>query len=629
MRKIPCVPIITVDPYFSLWSNDEALNVTETMHWTGAEKDFNCYLYIDGVKYSILGCDRNARKPISIKTKVGALTTTAIHRTSSVEITTTYMTPLFPDDIKLMSRPVSYMGISYKSLDEKPHDVKLEIRVREEVCLNKRWQWPVEASIEKIRNIPTVRIGSKEQKVLYRSGDDIRQDWGYFYLSVADKNAKVEIIPGYRNHTILSATANLIENKEELVLFSYDDIYSIQYFGENLKSAWNNDGTTIKQAISSAAKEYKKLKLRAKRFDKDLNNKAKESGGEAYARLINHSFRQVIAAHKVAIDNDGKVLFISKECFSNGCAATVDVSYPSIPLFLIYNPELIKGMLRPIYKFNADERWKFDFAPHDCGQFPLVNGQVYGLNSKTGELYLESQMPVEECGNCIIMETNIALKTNDVSFAKEHLDTLKTWCNYLIKYGADPENQLCTDDFAGHFAHNCNLSLKAIMGIEGMSIIMKMIGDEDSSNNYHKIAKEMADSWCVRAKNQDGTTKLAFDQEGSFSLKYNMVWDKIWKTGLFPKELFETEVDCYISKLNKYGVPLDNRADYTKSDWTVWAATLTDDLNKFKKLIEPMDLFYRTSPSRVPMTDWYDTISNYEVSFQNRTVQGGLYIKML
>ena len=174
---------------------------------------------------------------------------------------------------------------------------------------------------------------------------------------------------------------------------------------KNLKSAWNNDGTTIKEAIKNAAGEYKKLHKKAVDFSTDLFERAKKAGGKKYAELVSGAYRQVIGAHKVAIDENGEMLFISKECFSNGCASTVDVSYPSIPLFLVYNPEFVKGMLRQVYKFVSTDKWKFDFAPHDVGQYPLLNGQVYGLNRETNELSINSQMPVEESGNMIIMET--------------------------------------------------------------------------------------------------------------------------------------------------------------------------------------------------------------------------------
>ena len=116
------------------------------------------------------------------------------------------------------------------------------------------------------------------------------------------------------------------------------------------------------------------------------------------------AYRQVVAAHKLAVDENGEILWVSKECFSNGCAATVDVSYPSIPLFLLYNPELVKGMMRPIFRYAASDAWPFDFAPHDAGQFPLLNGQVYANGTDP-----KDQMPVEECGNMLVMMAAVCL----------------------------------------------------------------------------------------------------------------------------------------------------------------------------------------------------------------------------
>ena len=158
-------------------------------------------------------------------------------------------------------------------------------------------------------------------------------------------------------------------------------------------------------------------------------------------------------------------------------------------------------MMRPIYKFAATDIWQYDFAPHDVGYYPIITGQIYGFDPPSGELLYNMQMPVEESGNMIIMETCAAIADKDISFVAEHYDTLKAWAEYLIKYGADPENQLCTDDFAGHLAHNCNLSLKAIFGIKGMSIIADMLGKREEAQKYDSIAREMAESWCERAAN--------------------------------------------------------------------------------------------------------------------------------
>jgi hypothetical protein len=423
----------------------------------------------------------------------------------------------------------------------------------------------------------------------------------------------------------------------QVLTFAYDDIESINYFGKNLKTYWNKDGAKIIDEILKAHGDYRFVVRKCSQMAEKLFCDAVRAGGEKYAEICELSFRQAIAAHKLAIDENGEVIFISKECYSNGCAATVDVSYPSIPLFLIYNPELVKGMMRPIYKYAASDEWQYDFAPHDAGRYPRVNGQVYGGNR------LEKQMPVEECGNMLVMEMAVAVATKDVSFAAEHIDTLDQWVKYLIDNGRDPANQLCTDDFAGHLAHNCNLSLKAIMGIAGYAIIKGMLGDKRAKRKYMSLARDMALDWEKRASNGDGSYRLAFDRPGTFSMKYNIVWDKLLGTGIMPKTVIESEIASYRARTHMYGLPLDNRQPYTKSDWLIWTATLAENRETFEEIVEPLWNAYNSMESRVPMTDWYYTITGQhkaymsssgaaekiEKSFRNRTVVGGHFIKLL
>ena len=202
-----------------------------------------------------------------------------------------------------------------------------------------------------------------------------------------------------------------------------------------------------------------------------------------------------------------------------------------------------------------------------------------------------------------------AIAAKSTAFAKDHWDLLQKWADYLVKYGIDPEDQLCTDDFAGHLAHNCNLSIKAIMGIESFSIMNRITGYSEKADYYEKIAHEMAVNWLSSAANSNGTYRLAFDQPDTSSMKYNMIWDKAFGTKLFPPETVACELQSYLDRLNPFGLPLDNRATYTKSDWLVWSASLSDMNSDFLKIISSLWDAYNTSPSRVPMTDWYDTLT--------------------
>ena len=623
--RAPAVPLITVDPFFSVWSPDENLNHSKTEHWCAKGNSILGTVNIDGENLLFLGYHRDMHKIRQTSLEIDELSTSAVFENDKITLKIKFLTPLIPDDLRLLTRPVSYLEVSYESKDGKAHEVSVNIAASEELCLEEPNNIEVVTEKLEIGNLTAMKMGNPTQNPLNKSGDCVKIDWGYLYLACNSSEAE-SFANEIWGDAHINISAPLKEKESVLWLFAYDDIESIEYFGKHLRSYWNKDGQAITSAISEAADEYDSLRICCKDFSDKLYNDAYEVGGEKYADLLSLAYRQVIAAHKLVLDENGEILYISKECNSNGCAATVDVSYPSIPMYLIYNPELVKGMMRPVYKFAESDMWKFDFAPHDVGQYPLLNGQVYANNQKDIEKW---QMPVEECGNMLIMETNVALATGNADFAKEHLVLLEKWCGYLIKHGADPGHQLCTDDFAGHLAHNCNLSLKAIMGLQGMSMIMKMLGDDEKSAYYREEAVKMAEIWKQTAVNGDGTTRLAFDRPDSYSMKYNMVWDKVWGSGLFGQEFMDAEIADNMKHFNEYGMPLDSRADYTKSDWLVWTASMSSSKEVFEEFIAPLWKAYNDSPSRVPMTDWYDTVTSKWVSFRHRTVQGGLFMRVL
>lgn len=317
-------------------------------------------------------------------------------------------------------------------------------------------------------------------------------------------------------------------------------------------------------------------------------------------------------------------MLVSKENFSNGCAATVDILYPTSPIFVVYSNELLKATLAPALEYAKSGQWKFPFSCHDLGTYPILNGQVYGGGERTED----NQMPVEETANMLILMDVIARADGNCDFANDYWKILYNWAEYLLAKGLDPENQLCTDDFAGHLAHNANLSAKAIVALGAYAHLCEMNGKDVSAQRFGIKAKEFAKEWVKLAK-ADDHYKLAFDREGTWSQKYNIVWDKLLGLNLFPRDILDAELAYYPTKLNQFGLPLDNRADYTKLDWEVWTATLANDREGFDKLMAPVYEFVDKTPSRVPLTDWYDTKTGKKVGFQARAVVGGVFIKLL
>ncbi len=178
-------------------------------------------------------------------------------------------------------------------------------------------------------------------------------------------------------------------------------------------------------------------------------------------------------------------------------------------------------------------------------------------------------------------------------------------------------------------AHNCNLSLKAICALGAYARVCGITGDDKSERRYRAAAEKMADEWCEKAANTDGSYRLAFDRPDTYSMKYNLIWDKVLKLGLFDKKVSENEFKSYFARFNKYGLPLDNRAVYTKSDWLLWCACFAETQKDFEDFIRPLWLSYNETQSRAPLTDWYDTDTAKKQLFQNRTVQGGLWMRLL
>jgi hypothetical protein len=187
---------------------------------------------------------------------------------------------------------------------------------------------------------------------------------------------------------------------------------------------------------------------------------------------------------------------------------------------------------------------------------------------------------------------------------------------------------LCTDDFAGHLAHNVNLSAKAICGLGAFGKLAAIRGDAAKAAEYGAIAREFAARW-VREAGDGDRFRLAFDRPGTWSQKYNLVWDRILGLGLFPDTVLRQEIDYYRKIQNRYGVPLDNREKYTKLDWIVWTASLTRDRGDFEALVDPVFRWLNETPDRVPMSDWYDTVTGRQVGFQARPVVGGVFLPLL
>lgn len=623
--RAPAIPLITHDPYFSVWSFSDRLTDGWPGHWTGHIRGLGGMARIDGKLWKWIG---PAKSDAMTQTKCEVWPTRTVYtfEAGGIELEVTFLSPLLADDLDVLSRPVTYVLFETRSLDGKPHRIQIYMDIGTEWATDS-FDQPVMWMRHRVKGLEAMRAGTVSQRVLERSGDAVRCDWGYVWLAAPDDGRQTTasgpdqplraafatgtdslaqpcaVTAGFPK---LAASIDLGRKPkaQAWLMVAYEDIYCVEYFRRKLRPYWQRNEITMAELLEKAAREMPALLKRCVTFDRQLLRDAEKAGGTEYRDLCALSYRQAMAAHKLAADVDGTPLFFSKENSSNGCMATVDVTYPSAPLFLLLNPALLKAMLLPVMEYARSPLWQHPFAPHDVGTFPLANGQTYG-----------GQMPVEECGNMLLLVAAL----NDKDFTHRYWDLLTKWAQYLEQHGFDPEKQLCTDDFVAKLEHNANLSVKAILA---MAAYAKMAGKPLA--RYRELAKR----WMKRADDGDHY-RLTFDKPGTWSLKYNLVWDRLLDLNIFPAAVARRELAHYRKVQTKYGLPLDGRSDIAKLDWIVWAASLAESKEEFRQFIIPVHRWIQETPSRVPLSDLYHTETGKYWQFMARSVVGGVFIRMI
>lgn len=628
-------------------------------HWTGTRFPLFAVLRVDGRCFRVAGGPEWTIEPAE-QLEVVVAPTRTIYRfgCDAVALTLVFTTPLLLDDLELLARPAGYVDAVVESLDGAPHEVSL--------YLDLTGAWAVNLPHEKVTwqrrrldGLAVLSMRSVEQPILAKAGDDLRIDWGTVFLAVptAQSEALVGDIDFCRDGFITDgrlSDANLLPMPRKTTywgeavlavrldldcsgrnasrgyaIIAYDDEYSVEYFGNWLRPWWRRNGADAETMLVAAAREHDAVVARCRAFDESVLGAAGQVGGAEYAALVGLVYRQAVSAHKLTASPDGRPFFFSKENFSNACMATVDVTFPSCPVFVLYNPDVLKAMLDPVFDYAASEHWPYPFPPHDIGTYPKGNGQVYrNFHKPESTDPLDSQMPIEEAGNMLIMVAAIAAREGNAGYASRHWPLLTQWAAYLEEFGLDPQSQLCTDDFGGMVPHSANLSAKAIVGLGAYAQLARMKGDATTAQRFAAVAGRYAADW-QRLAEDSGHSRLAFDQPATWSLKYNMVWDRLLDLRLFPRELVARELAWYETRRMRYGIPLDSLSNVAKPEWQMWVAAMSDDPDQIRRIVQDVYRYVDETPSRVPLSDFYLADSGRQRGWQARSVVGGLFMPLL
>lgn len=622
----PAVPLVTFDPYMSIWSEHNHLADHPTVYWDGRRQNLVSAIRVDGHVYRLMG-GRPRLNTAFHQLSVNVLPLETVYRFAGagLHVRLSFLTPRIPAKIHDLTQPVTYIRWTVRSTDGRSHQVQIYYSTSSAVAVNKSNQHVVWTQ-KHFGPLSALKCGTPSQNYFSISGDPVGLDWGYLYTAAATDQAKSAFLPIRKALKQFRANGSVgpsestrgpqrVSNGRPVEAFAfnlgtvssapvsrqlmvaYDEVWAIDYFGEYLRPYWRKGGVTPGQMLQKAWSRRAKLRKQSAAFDAQVQRDAIRVGGRKYAVIASLAYRQAIAAMGMAADRNGQPMVFTKEETSNGDIATVDVIFPASPLFLLFNPQMEAASIAPVLVSADTPKWRFAWAPHDLGTYPIARGHY----ATGGE-----NMPVEESGNIIIICCAIAEAEGNANFAAKYWNLLQDWVAFLRQSGFDPGKQLSTNDFLGFMAHNANLSVKAIIAMGAFAKLCQMRGLTAEAADYRALAHRWAMKW-MRVDRDGDHYKMAFNQPGTWSQLYNMAWDQALGLHIFPKSVRRREMKFYMTQLHTYGLPDRSTVTQTKTDFSIWTATMATRRSQFNAIISRIYKFLDKTGTRVPLADQYGT----------------------
>lgn len=669
----PATPLVVRSPYVSTWLDADILPGNWPRFWTGATKQMTGIAYIDKNAYIFMGqpTDTGATR-LMTQTNLAVTPTKSIFtlQGGGVTLSITFLSPVEAEDLQKQSVPLSYILVQAKSHDGRAHTVSLYFDISGEWAYgddNVLIQWASEQIPQKREKgtITTFTVTPNTPRVLSEVND--YPSWGTVVWATENQNnlstqsgqdsvVRAQFVEhGKLNNTMDNTMPRAINDRNPVFAFDFalgqvtthptQPITlvlghvrepAVSYLGTPVPPLWKSFWSTWQEMLAATYDDVQGALKRADAVDTTITRDATRAGGTNYAALCALALRQAFAGTELVGSSSHPWLFL-KEISSDGNVSTVDVVYPSAPVFAYTNPYLLRLLLDPLLAYAETGGWPKVFAEHDLGShYPNADGHNDGN---------EEDMPIEETANMLIMAATYAQRAGKeaADFVNAHYTIFKQWADYLNApndstpsrpNALDPLFQNQTDDFTGSIAHSTNLALKGIIAIGAMGILAATVRNTNDQQFYHKTAIDLISQWAQLGQDPSQPhLDIAYTEgdtapdtgAGTSSLKYNAFPDKLLGLNLIPATVLQEEAAWYRQRENAYGIPLDTRHTYTKSDWEMWTAASTEVLSLRQYIIDALYTFANTSPSRVPFTDLYDTVTAQQVGFQARPVIGGLF----
>ncbi|KAF5366812.1 hypothetical protein D9758_006553 [Tetrapyrgos nigripes] len=655
----PSIPLAVRTPYLSAWlpqGPGAALNGAWPTFWTGSILGWAGFVNVDGTSYNFLGTPGvpgvTFQKAVQKSFTFTSTQSIFVLSAGPIDLTVTFLSPVEPNDLVKQSTPFAYMSVSAMSTDGAAHTVQVYSDISAEWVsgdnsLKANWSTTTGNTL-----IHQVSLAS--QTVFSEVNDHTQYGSAYYatsnvvgatFQTGADVTVRAQfirngVLPNTQDTNFRAISDNwpvfaLAHNLGSVsgtattpVVFAVGHVRdpAIQYItrngNQNRSLYFWSQFRTAADLITSFLGDFNAALSRAKTFDTKVQTDANRISTD-YTGVVELSIRQSLGANEITVSknsdgtfNTNDVLLFMKEISSDGNTNTVDVIFPAWPIFLYTNPQLGKFLLEGLFRYQASGLYPNKWSVHDLGaHYP----QAIGHNDGGDEA-----MPVEESGNMLIMALSYAQKTGDNSQLTTYTALLDQWTQFLITDSLIPANQISTDDFAGPLANQTNLAIKGIVGIKAMSQIASILGDTAKSANYSSIAANYVTRWQGFAQSTTGRhLTLSYGNSASWGLSYNMFADKLLKLNVFPQSIYDQQTAWYQTVTQPFGVPLDTRHTYTKSDWEIWTGGIMTTTAARDIFVSAVHKWASSGTSSAPFGDWYETTNGAPQGFRARPVVGG------
>ncbi|KAJ5925020.1 hypothetical protein N7454_007659 [Penicillium verhagenii] len=619
----PSYPLAVRNPYLSAWMPGDRVHrlpYSDSQFWAGQELGWSVIVRVDGVAYSLMGVPDLKASRINPAT-VRHTEFTATHslfelKAGPVFFTLDFFSPVSPSNYLRQSLPFSYLTVQVK--ESRGHNIQIYSDI------DGRWTGREGHSVRDFEQHGDLAFHSLlvRNAATYTEENDMAL-WGQIILasrpgnvsSLSSLAGEPRAVRGHflnrgdlsQGHSVWSHGSVIAHahnlgavSGEASVTFAvgYERQEAINYLGEAYTGFYRAEYPTTHEALSFFFNDYEDAYWESLEFDRELEATATASAGPKYADIVALSTRQAYGGIDLTISNKSldtdDVLAFIKELSSDGNINTIDIIMPAFPIYWTLDPDWIRLLLEPIMRYIDAGRWHLPYAIHDLGtHYP----HAIGHDDQKAE-----EMPIEESGNLLILALAYTRATGDTEWSEQYADIFQKYADYLIDNSINMANQLSSNDAAGPLPNETNLAIKATVGI-------KAFGELSGNTYYSQTGDEYADLFFTQGLGTDEEQThfvLEYpDFPQSWKTPYNIYPDVLLELETFPRAAYEMSNTFFSTSVRgEYGVPLDNRQDWAKSDWNMWLAGTFDDDTR-DEFVDDLWAFMTNGKHHWPFSDRY------------------------